>query len=484
MGSGHFLVAAIDRIEKAFTKYLARPNAPGSAGIRQQLEGLKSAARKELGELADQMTFEDGQVLRRLIARRCIYGVDLNPLTVELARLAIWIHTFVPGLPLSVLDHSLVNGNALVGIGTLEEVHKAFEAAGMPLYPVDAANLLGAAAQPLRRLANIADTTIVEVAEARGAILQAEHAVRSTKALFDIITAQRLDPTIRYQLENWDRDRENPDSLKAVREARKALGGLKVFHFPIAFPEVFLRERAGFDVLLGNPPWQEATVEDHAFWARHFPGLRGLPQAELERERRALRASRPDLARQLDEEIEATAKVRKALTSGAYPGMGTGDPDLYKAFTWRFWNLVAPSRGRVGVVLPRSALAAKGSELFRKEMFAYAVNVDITMVLNRGGWVFDEAEHRYTIGFVAIERGLPNGKSIALRGPFADLTAFLAGHDAQGARFTVSEILSWNDTASLPLLPTEESLGVFEQLRKAPRLDLDDGETWRARPDA
>ena len=58
----------------------------------------------------------------RLIARRCIYGVDLNTLSVELARLSIWIHTFVPGLPLTVLDHNLVHGNALVGIGTIEEI--------------------------------------------------------------------------------------------------------------------------------------------------------------------------------------------------------------------------------------------------------------------------------------------------------------------------------------------------------------------------
>ena len=68
------------------------------------------------------MTIEDGQLLRRLIARRCIYGVDLNSIAVQLARLAVWIHTFVPGLPLSILDHNLVHGNALIGIGNLAEI--------------------------------------------------------------------------------------------------------------------------------------------------------------------------------------------------------------------------------------------------------------------------------------------------------------------------------------------------------------------------
>ncbi|MGE0502052.1 MAG: hypothetical protein AB7I79_15300 [Rhizobiaceae bacterium] len=484
MGSGHFLVAAVDRIEQAFTEYLARPNAPGASSVRQSLEELKTAARNQLGELADQMTFEDGQVLRRLIARRCIYGVDLNPLTVELARLAIWIHTFVPGLPLSVLDHNLVNGNALVGVGTVAEIREAFEKEGTSLFPVNADDLLGGAAQPLRRLANISDASLMDVAKALGAIAESKVAVEDTRALCDIITAQRLDPTIRYQFTEWEKDRAQIQSHKVRFAAARTLEGLKVFHFPVAFPEVFLRRRSGFDVLLGNPPWQEVTVEDHAFWARHFPGLRGLPQTDLERERAALRVARPDLARMLDEEIESTAKVRKALTSGAYPGMGTGDPDLYKAFAWRFWNLAVAGGGRIGIVLPRSALAAKGSELFRREMFASTANVDITMVLNRAGWVFDEAEHRYTIGFIALERGNAKGRTIGLRGPFANLVDFMQGHDRDPARFSATDIFAWNDTASLPLLPTAQSLEIFAQLRKSPRLDLNDGKSWRARPDA
>ncbi len=484
MGSGHFLVAAVDRIEKSFTDYLARPGAPGTGGIRNELGRLKVAAKAQLGDLADQMTFEDSQLLRRLIARRCIYGVDLNPLSVELARLAIWIHTFVPGLPLSVLDHNLVNGNALVGVGTVAEIREAFEATSTALFPVDADNLLGRAAQPLRRLANISDATMADVSHARDAIAEAKVAVADTKALCDIIAAQRLDPNIRYQFENWETDRDHIQKHPSRFAALTALEGLKAFHFPIAFPEVFLRKRSGFDVLLGNPPWQEATIEDHAFWARHFPGLRGLPQAELEHERAALRAARPDLAAQLDSEVDAMSKVRRALTSGAFPGMGTGDPDLYKAFMWRFWNLAVASGGRVGVVLPRSAFAAKGSELFRKEMFRHSGSIDLTMLLNNRKWVFDEVHPQYTIGLVAIERGVPSGKSIGLRGPFANLDTFQRGHEAEPARFAPADMLSWNDTASLPLLPTEQSLEVFAQLRKAPRLDINDGVSWRARPDA
>ena len=90
MGSGHFLVAAIDRIERRFALWLEENPTPG---ITRELQYLREAAKTELGELADTVLIEDGQLLRRMIARRCIYGVDLNAITVQLARLSIWIHT-------------------------------------------------------------------------------------------------------------------------------------------------------------------------------------------------------------------------------------------------------------------------------------------------------------------------------------------------------------------------------------------------------
>ncbi len=100
--------------------------------------------------------------------------------------------------------------------------------------------------------------------------------------------------------------------------------------------EMFPRTRHGFDAVLGNPPWQEVTVEEHAFWARHFPGLRGMAQHEQEAEKERLRKERPDLVTNYKAERQEMDRVRKALVGGAYPGMGTGDPDLYKAFCWRF----------------------------------------------------------------------------------------------------------------------------------------------------
>ena len=129
--------------------------------------------------------------------------------------------------------------------------------------------------------------------------------------------------------------------------------------------------------------------------------------------------------------------------------------------------MTAADGGHIGVVLPRSALAAKGSEKFRQAIFDEAARVDVTMLLNRAGWVFDEAEHRYTIGLVCISHGEPEKESIYLQGPYATETKFFEGVVKEPAAFYGADVLNWNDSASLPLLPNEESAGVFAQLRKS-----------------
>lgn len=483
MGSGHFLIAAIDRIEKRLADFLADRNL---GGVRQELSALRNAALRELADLSEAVTIEDTQLIRRLIARRCIYGVDLNALSVQLARLAVWIHTFVPGLPLSFLDRSLVHGNSLVGVGTIDEVTQKFTEISPPLIRIDTENLLGQASGPLRRLANINDATLQDIEDARRSAGEAREAIGGAAALFDLVAARSIsdDPRVfDFKFETLTDFSSGLVGSAEARSARQSLAGLNVLHFPIAFPEVFLRARPGFDVILGNPPWQEATIEEDAFWARHFPGLRALPQREQEHEKERLRSERTDLVLLYEAEVVATDRVRRALLGGGFPGMGTGDPDLYKAFTWRFWHLVAADGGRIGVVLPRSALAAKGSSEFRRTIFDNAGCVDVTMLLNRGGWTFDDAEHRYTIGLICITRGTPVTESIQLRGPFASKDAFAGGSRRPPSTFARSEVLRWNDSASLPLLPNEDSVAVFAQIRKSPRLDLNVSGQWRARPD-
>ena len=482
MGSGHFLVAAIDRIERRFALWLEKNSSPG---IMREMQYLREAAKTELGDLADTVMIEDGQLLRRMIARRCIYGVDLNPITVQLARLSIWIHTFVPGLPLSLLDHNLVHGNALVGIGSLDEIKKKFDEGAGTLFAVDAETLLGQAAGPLQKLAKLSDASVKDIEVGRALMEEARFETRETEALCDLITALPVanDPRLKsFEFQDWEHQRGQIQDSTALKLAREMLEPLSAMHFPITFPEVFLGRTQGFNVILGNPPWEEAVVNEDKFWSRYELGLAGLTPREQKERVLFLQKSRPDLVDLLKIETSEAKLVRAFLKVGNFPGMGTGDPDLYKAFAWRFWFVTSPELGRVGVVMPRTALSALGSEEFRRELFNRANSIDIIALQNTGKWVFD-MEARYTIGLLSIAKAGHSNSGISLRGPFSSLADFLDGKDADSQRFSTEEIISWNESVSLPLLPTPYSAKIFGQLKKSPWLSSDLQNQWRARPD-
>lgn len=477
MGSGHFLISSIDLMEQMMGDYVfSKRQLPR---VMNELTQLRSIAMETMSEVSGSEPIENSQLLRRLIARRCIYGVDINPLAVQLARLAVWIHTFVPGLPLSFLDRTLIQGNALVGMGTIAEIRDAFQKTSAPLFNLDPQKLLGKAEKPLRRLANSNDSTLKDIEEARTAQDDVRVSLQSTKTLFDLLTSAPIvdDSSITEVLDEWEEfsdslDVSNPKVHQALNASRDTLDPLSAIHFPIAFPEVFLRERAGFDVILGNPPWDKVKVDEDGFWGRHFPGLRGKNQREQEAVKSSLRRKRPDLVKLYKLELEETSKLRTALLSGSYPGIGSGDPDLYKAFCWRFWRLSATSDGYIGVVLPRSVVATKGATDFRKSVFEGSTSVKVVTLQNRNEWIFEGVASLYTILLFTADHGKPKGRSITIRGPLNSLHELTANTAINRDTFTVGEIYSWNETATLPLLPKPDSLSVFLQLRQSPRLDL------------
>jgi len=484
MGSGHFLVSAIDRIERALSGYLVRRRLPR---VFDEIGRLRDKAAAALGPLSDEIVIEDNQLLRRQIARRCVFGVDINSLAVQLARLSIWIHTFVPGLPLSFLDRNLVAGNSLVGIATVREAEDYLREAMRSLFSLRAEELIGSAREAMARFAALSDADSAEIELARKASQEVHEAVRSAEALFNIIAAARIDEDVRQEVQSWPSlshaDLEALPKTDIHEKALNALSGLSPFHFPIAFPGVFLRDRAGFDVILGNPPWEEATVEEDKFWGRYVPGLHSLRQHEQEALKKELRKDRLDLVSLYDEERKRAERMRKVLTSGPFPGMGTGDPDLHKAFAWRFWQLADPGAGWIGVVLPRTAFSAKGLEELRTTFYREGTIRDLTFLKNKRCWVFDAVTPQYTVTLFSIKKSTPGiNATIPMRGPFHDSVRYETSLSRQAPRFAVRDVMSWTDTAALPLLPDDDSAEIFAQLRKSPRLDIDDKKSWLARP--
>lgn len=489
MGSGHFLVAAVDKIEALMRTFLTEHDVPD---VRDELLKIAGVARQALGddEVAKSEVDEIG-LLRRQVARRCIYGLDINPLAVELARLALWIHTFVPGLPMSNLDHGLVCANSLTGIGTIEEAidslvgapdgrgaAKVADASGGFDFEVEGGRQESGHQLMVRKavtdylrsslplfadVANASEASKAEVRAAAELLDKAKAAAAPASRIFDAAVAVRIG--------EWSVSITKEDHvtrLVETTEPTEIVADLKPAHMPVLFPEVFVRDNPGFDVLLGNPPWEVVKVEEQKWWGLRYPRLRALQKGAMNAELARFQASRPDLMAEYQRDIRVVDAYRTTLVKGPFPGMGAGgDPDLYQAFAWRGWQLLRVN-GYVAEVLPRMALTASNLTPWRTEILENGKFADVATLTNNSNWVFDEVHAQYSIALVVVSRGAVG--PVTISGPFYSEADFLAGHDVT-ASVDAAKFRSWSQSNAFPALPDTLSVDLFDAMntRKALR---------------
>jgi hypothetical protein len=311
---------------------------------------------------------------------------------------------------------------------------------------------------PIRRLGRIADATIGDIVKARQAADEIERSVAAVSGLFDLAVAARTGeavlPTILSAEELFSLD------TGASRDVVEEMGAL---HFPVTFPEVFLRDRPGFDVVVGNPPWEEVVIEELFFWALRFPGLNSLSADEQRYEIARLQQERPDLVEQYERERDTTERLRAILHAGPYPGMGTGDPDLYKAFCWRFAHLVRQG-GAIAVVLPRSVFTTKGSGDWRAAVLSGS-DAFITTLRNTREWVFDSVNPGYTVCLTVLRKfATADTPRLRLHGRYEDLSSMQSGLADGGALLTVESLAQRDESLSLPDLGSDKQSEVFAKL--------------------
>jgi type I restriction-modification system DNA methylase subunit len=303
MGSGHFLVEVVDFVTDKLLNFLNQfPKNP----VNFALDRTRTSILESLGEqgvTVDPNKLTDINLLKRHVLKRCIYGVDLNPMAVELAKVSLWLDAFTLGAPLNFLDHHLRCGNSLIG-ATFKELEEA------------TATLFGLNYEPLLRAINhvlfvskMADATAAEVATSVSRYDQARQFLAGYEIILDFLVAQHFGlPQARgivemgSHLDLSSRDKfdasledEKERQLVAQVEALAQRPDRRFFHWEIEFPEVFFgfidaNERhirhkdkikegsAGFDCVVGNPPYDE--LSEHAA-GRELPEKDFLKQAPL-----------------------------------------------------------------------------------------------------------------------------------------------------------------------------------------------------------
>ncbi len=358
-GSGHFLLAAARRV----AEHVARLKSRGTPTPEEYRHAL------------------------RQVVGRCIYGVDLNPLAVELCKVALWMEAVDPGLPLTFLDAHIQQGNALLGttraimgdevpddawtplegddrkVATSLKKRNRQERAGQSLLSLGTPTEHHVVRDAVEAMEAAPDSTPAALAEKERRwteLLASEH-WKHAKLVYDAWCAAFVWPKqatgplteVAPTTAVWRtlRDGKTAPAKLLVETTEQIVRDYALFHWELAFPVVF--ERGGFDAVLGNPPWERVKLQELEFFASRDNGISGaVSAAERKRLIVELQVRDPELWDEWSREsrvAEGTSHFTR--TSGRYPLCGKGDVNTYALFAEHNWKSLGP-RGRVGVIIP------------------------------------------------------------------------------------------------------------------------------------
>lgn len=389
-GSGHFLLGAARRMATRVAQ-IRNPDAP------------------------------DYNAAMRDVVRGCIHGVDRNPMAIELAKVALWIESVEPGKPLGFLDANIQCGDSLLGVFDLQALEEGIpddaykpltgddkdtakyfakrnkdEKKGQAAFDFSAGGGTGLPpaklAATMDDLRHLPEDTVAQVAEKRRrfAAWEADPKRYATKVACDLYIAAFLLPktggapananSVTVPTTSHLRQRLGGGQIFGPLEAASvdAAGDARAFHWPLAFPEVMIG-KGGFDVVLGNPPWERIKLQEQEFFASRDADIAGAPNAAARTKlikalpTAVLADGSPDLPRrQLHAAFEAAKRTAEASSvffsspkdedptkialtkvskARRYPWTGRGDVNTYALFAEHFLNL-ANADGGAGIIVP------------------------------------------------------------------------------------------------------------------------------------
>lgn len=375
-GSGHFLLAAARRVGKELARIRTGETQPGPEPLR---------------------------VAIRDVIQHCIYGVDLNPLAVDLCKVALWLEGLCRGFSLSFLDHRIRCGNSLVGVLDLDCLKEGIPDNAYKPVTGDDKQL---ASQLKKR--NKQEKKDREVGQGRLALSDTSSQDREeyAQAWREIERMKDDDPVAVHEkqakyrhnrsLGSWQRDHtacnlwtaaffmplteQNLmlvptsvalDSLlegvgveqSIVEEASRLADEKRFFHWPLEFPEVF--EQGGFDCVLGNPPWERIKLQEREFFASKAPEIANATEASV---RKKLIEELPDRKPSLIHELKSEQYFLKAQgrfirESSRFPLTGYKEINTYAAFT-ELTDQISHSNGYTGIIVPSGIATDESTSAF------------------------------------------------------------------------------------------------------------------------
>ena len=494
-GSGHFLVAAARRIAGRLAVIRAEGAEPTEAQFRSALHDVVSM---------------------------CIYGVDVNPQAAELAKVGLWLEAMTAGTPLNLLDGHIKVGNALLGTtpalleggipadayspieGDDKKVASALkkqnknERAGVrelfdaTHYPSDSTLTRQALEIDQLAVASLAD---LHVAERRLREFESSPEAQLARLVADSWCAAFVIPKVaeapkltQAELDQIAEGRGSPELLHAVQQLHVRY---RFFHWHLEFPQIFSPASTcsnpdtgwtgGFDLVIGNPPWERVKLQEQEWFATRRPEIAEAPNAAARKKLiAALAHSQPQLYQEfLADRRQAEGESHLIRHSDRYPLAGRGDVNTYAIFAEADRSLTGPT-GRCGVILPTGIATDATTQYFFKDLVASKALVSLYDFENSVP-IFEGVHRSFKFCLLTLSgRQAPSDQAHF---------AFFARHPhdlvREGATFTLTpeEINLLNpNTGTCPIFRSrrdaEITLGIYGRHPVLIRHDTPDGNPW------
>ena len=399
-GSGHFLIESLNAITKiVLESFDAFPS------FKTLYEREKDNITQNITEYIKDYQIDESDIIKRLLLKRVIFGVDVNPFSIELSKLSLWIDSFIFGTPLSFLEHHIKCGNALIGT-SIADFKQNTLAKSKGLFLQDLDSKFNALQEVFYKLDSIKDSTEIDIKE--------------SKRLYQdeiLPTLTKLNLYLNYQnAKHFIKDPQERQSLLALqqaglesleqnKEAKELIESYaktyRFFNYEIEFPEIVDKGAfAGFDVIIGNPPWDKTKFSDSDFFPQFISNYRTLSNSKKEEIKTNL-LDKPYIKAQYEREKAFIQSVNDYYKESYPLNSGSGDGNLFRFFVEKNLHLLAKN-ATLNYVLPSALMLEEGSLSLRKEILENKRLNFFYSFENREG-IFNDVHRSYKFALMQVQ---------------------------------------------------------------------------------
>ncbi|ECK5222208.1 class I SAM-dependent DNA methyltransferase, partial [Campylobacter jejuni] len=364
-GSGHFLVGVLNAIT-----HIVLSDFDHFTNLKELYEEEKENILNYIKDFVQDYEVDESDILKRLLLKRIIYGVDLNPFSIELTKLSLWIDSFIFGTPLSFIEHHIKCGNALIN-SNLSDFKDLIKQNSSNLFTNSITQEFEILQEVFEKLDNLKDTNEEQIKQSKQ-IYQNEITPKLNKLnlylnyinTLHFVNKEELQILKALSQDDIQNLSQNEQAKNIISKYQKEFN---FFNYELEFPEITENQVfKGFDIIIGNPPWDKTKFSDSDFFPQYKSDYRSLIASKKKEIQDNLLAK--DYIKQNYEKQKAYINDLNEYYKKAYPlNKGSGDGNLFRLFVEKNLSLLKQD-GNLAYVLPSALMFEDGSLILRKEI--------------------------------------------------------------------------------------------------------------------